>query len=220
MSYILDSLKKLEQEKLAQTRQCDIKSALLRAEGSEKNVADLKKTVRNLMGIFGGLCVLALAVVFYERYPREVGSASSPEAKQGEKADGMSGKIPANPVQRREGPVVTDKKPHAGAEIREKRPQNKKVAAIKEIPPVLHQMKPVTRIKGMARFRPPRFTIKAVIFFGEENPGNYIILRDNRNERLRLKRGDRYMNMELAHIRAHKALFLENGRILEKGMGD
>jgi hypothetical protein len=245
MSYILDSLKKLEQEKLEQSPKSDIKSILLKTEHSEKEIAELRSKVKVLLAFSLGLCALAifLGIAYYGNSSREnmdsgekeekVGPAEKttemPEIKKAqttEKKNFFSSMEKPGPRKPPEDQFVALTEDTAG-QIQEKieegpvdesllpdnaAPGFEETALLKETIP---QHPPGKTNKSLF----PEVEIKTVVFFGQKNPDNYIILRDGANDRIKLQEGEKYMEAELIEILPRKARFVLEGDLFEKEMG-
>ncbi len=228
MSYILDSLKKLEQEKIDQPGQSDIRSLLLKAEHSEKEISELRNNIRILLSVAAGLCVLsAMAGIGYYRYS-DITQAKLIEqtikTQPSEIKEESLAKV--EPLPADENPIEKGVVPEREFVIR-KAPTGEEVEVIESFETNLQKtnvplpyesfLNRTEEEIALAEF--PKFETKGIIFFEEGDPENYVILQDEKGERLRLKKGDAYKNAVLTEILPRKTNYLFDGNFFEKGMG-
>jgi len=240
MSFILDSLKKLEQEKSEQIQEVDLKTVLLKTEDSEKEVMRLKTKMRALLvlsvGILAG-AVAATAFVFLKG-PGPVTSTPPPPAmvKKELPEDMPALETPPASATMEERELPPPPPPPEAEEFtsipefviqEEKRDGSMETAVLERDPnsqlrnkPAFPPLPPVAPIPESAKARFPQFDIKGIIFFGEGNPDNYIILRDKGGERTKLKEGEVFMQAALMKILPEKARFLFEENLFEKEMGE
>lgn len=248
MSYILDSLKKLEQEKLEQSRHSDLKSVLLKTEHSEKEIAELRGRIKILLAFSLAFCLAAVIMgVFY--YLRHGENTSTGD--KGEKT-GLAAKADET-IERKETPVPEKDNSLASPENSTpmKFPEDEFIFADSEGETAATQTpgktdfpaladEPLLPLKAVPSpdkmpipTTTPRqrtgeivsamfselFEIKTIIFFGEGDPENYIIVRDGTNDRVKLRKGEKYLEAELVEILPQKARFALEGNFMEKEIG-
>ncbi len=115
MSYILDSLKKLEQEKMEVGQQTDLKSLLLKSEHSEEEISELKNKIRISMALAAVGCTIAIffgiGYFLNKAKPGNTVSLEQPvtKAESQIKTDGIVGKSEKKnaPESQKEKPVIT-----------------------------------------------------------------------------------------------------------------
>ena len=242
MSFILDSLKKLEQEKTEQIHEVDLKTVLLKTEDSEKEVMRLKTKMRALLVLSAGILAGAVAMAFVflkgpgpeviasappppppivkKELPEDMPALETPPATaaMGEK------ELPPPPPP----PEAVEFTPIPEFVIQEQEGDGSMETAVLERDPnsqvrdrpLSSPLPPIAPIPESAKARFPQFDIKGIIFFGEGNPDNYIILRDKGGERTKLREGEVFMQAALMEILPEKARFLFEENLFEKEMGE
>lgn len=246
MSYILDSLKKLEQEKQEQSRHSDLKSVLLKTEHSEKEIAELRGRIKILLAFSLAFCLAAviLGVFYYSRHEENAGlvdkgekaglAAKADETHEIKETPNIEKDNSLAPLEKTakikfpeeefifadEGPaaIQTPEKPDLADHTGEPLLALKAVPSPDKMPvPATAQRQRTGEIVS-AMFS-ELFEIKTIIFFGEGDLENYIIIRDETSDRIKLRKGEKYMEAELVEILPQKARFALEGNFTEKEIG-
>ncbi|MBI5185359.1 MAG: hypothetical protein HZA01_06490 [Nitrospinae bacterium] len=246
MSYILDSLKKLEQEKQEQSRHSDLKSVLLKTEHSEKEIAELRGRIKILLAFSLAFCVVAviLGVSYYLRHGENTSTGDKGEkaglaAKAGEtleiketpnpeKDNSFSLKEEAAPLTSYEYRFIDAGEDTAAIQTPEKTESadhaGEPLLPLKAVPSPDKMPVPTTAQRQRTgeivnTMFSELFEIKTIIFFGEGDPENYIIIQDETNDRAKLRKGEKYMEAELVEILPQKARFTLEGSFIDKEIG-
>lgn len=244
MSYILDTLKKLEKEKTGIEKKINLNELVIKDDSEAYLIKILKR--KNLL-----LTLLASvsALFFFLNFPDFNFSNIKPVAENKKNTSSAINTFNAPMLDKRT--ELLSIKAEGNAEISnnskrlfesnnlsdEKLDQRldhiEQLIQEKYLPEVLKKLDDSDKKNKILTNNPQKIiagdtlppdirdlNLKGIIFFGQDNPLNYVLADYNGEKQIKLKAGDHLLNgIEVLDIRAEKIILIFQDKIFEKGMG-
>jgi hypothetical protein len=241
MSTILETLKKLEEEKRLMEKELDLKELVLR-EDQKLQVTEKVSRKNFLIAGLALIITILVVLILFKRSPNENHKTYLPivpleqkprpvERKGSEPAVGIplskiperhqpdKEKVSENPLLVKKAPVQKFLQPIVDSEL----PKTEKIRdLIQTTATETEQPKPNSYSEELVSrgISIPNLKVKGIIFFSSDSPSNHIFVSTLESKNRKVRVGDTVQSAKLTHIETNRVVFSYQGEVVRLRIGE